>query len=509
MVPSSSYGSGSYSRGEFPSSAMSQYSSFASNYEDLLAEYLPEYTATDIGFAWFLLVVSSGCFVLMAVTMVLFIQKRNVFEIKARSAYVVLLSGVCLMQAVVLTIVWQTVVLFNFSPRVYPFFMASISFFFLCCGTCCYGSRTIRLAVLFNSRARSAVPWLVSERNHVCACLVLGVASLGFPLYIMYDVGDGPFAELLFGTRADAMLWRVNIAMQGLILTLYPLVWKTDDIFNIARELRVSLVLSLLIAVTGRVADDYLSHAVALWINGRVMGFISACIMFSLSLGVPIRQLVLNPLESADPEVSKALTRRKECRAAIGQDSTAPTSTHDACLESSETSATLWTYEKVAAMPNVSAAFDEFARKALCQESILFLKDVTKFQSNGDEEITNDWYGQDAAEDNSSFEAFSQIVMRYIFDGAPDEVNISSSSKAAIVDIYGAGQSAFYDLQPVKRRFIFTSLYAEIRFVLESNLMNRFLSTIGFKTALSKDRAESSTFGGVRAENPQKESVPA
>lgn len=36
------------------------------------------------------------------------------------------------------------------------------------------------------------------------------------------------------------------------------------------------------------------------------------------SLGVPLRQLVLNPLESSDPEVSMALARRKECRDAIG-----------------------------------------------------------------------------------------------------------------------------------------------------------------------------------------------
>lgn len=32
---------------------------------------------------------------------------------------------------------------------------------------------------------------------------------------------------------------------------------------------------------------------------------------------------------------------------------------------------------QVMAMPNVSAAFEEFSRKALCQESLFFLKDVT------------------------------------------------------------------------------------------------------------------------------------
>lgn len=57
-------------------------------------------------------------------------------------------------------------------------------------------------------------------------------------------------------------------------------------------------------------------------------------------------------------------------------------------------------------------------------------------------------------------------------------------------------------------RFIFTSLYAEIRFILESNLMKRFLSTSEFKTALAEDPAEGCAFGGVVEDNPQMESVP-
>lgn len=51
--PPTAAGPDSYSPGEFPSSGIPQYSSFASNYgleyEDLLAEMLPQYSATDIG----------------------------------------------------------------------------------------------------------------------------------------------------------------------------------------------------------------------------------------------------------------------------------------------------------------------------------------------------------------------------------------------------------------------------------------------------------------------------
>lgn len=37
---------------------------------------------------------------------------------------------------------------------------------------------------------------MLQERNHVMMCLLLGVAAMGFPLYDLYDIPDGPFAEL-------------------------------------------------------------------------------------------------------------------------------------------------------------------------------------------------------------------------------------------------------------------------------------------------------------------------
>lgn len=44
---------------------------------------------------------------------------------------------------------------------------------------------------------RHSLSWRVSqERNHVCACVLLGTASLGVPLYHMHAAGDGLFAPL-------------------------------------------------------------------------------------------------------------------------------------------------------------------------------------------------------------------------------------------------------------------------------------------------------------------------
>ncbi|CBN78571.1 expressed unknown protein [Ectocarpus siliculosus] len=405
-------GSDGGSPGEVPPSGISSYgySSFSGSdtygaeYADLLAKFEHDHTPTDVGIAWFLLVVSSGLLVVMTGVMFLLIKNRHVFEIRARSACLVMLLGASTMTALAMNMVGQSVVIFNALPNLYTFFM--LYFFILVCGSCCYGSRTIRLAVLFSTGTRRVVPWLASERNHVCMCLVLGAGSLGFPLYVMYDVGDGPFAELLFAERAGVLLWRVSIASQAMVLSLYPLVWKTDDIFNISRELRVVIVLTFSTTLIGHFGDNHSSEDVARWVNTRIMGFISATVIFFLSLGLPIRQLVFDPLESSDPRVSRALAKRRQGR--LGPESTTtPCCTSSAGSEfSGVNTLALWTYEKVEAMPSVSVAFHEFSRKALCQESIFFLKDVT-----------------------------------------------NSGNKDAIVGVYEAGQLAFYGLPSRERRY--------------------------------------------------------
>lgn len=38
----------------------------------------------------------------------------------------------------------------------------------------------------------------------------------------------------------------------------------------------------------------------------------------------------------------------------------------------------IWTYEHVVAVPEVGAAFEDFARRALCHESVLFLQEVSR-----------------------------------------------------------------------------------------------------------------------------------
>lgn len=48
------------------------------------------------------------------------------------------------------------------------------------------------------------------------------------------------------------------------------------------------------------------------------------------------------------------------------------------CDETASTVRTKWSYDTMATVPEVEEAFRGFAHRALCQESIMFLKEVAK-----------------------------------------------------------------------------------------------------------------------------------
>ncbi|CAM9925136.1 unnamed protein product [Choristocarpus tenellus] len=69
----------------------------------------------------------------------------------------------------------------------------------------------------------------------------------------------------------------------------------------------------------------------------------------------------------------------------------------------------------------LASAFEEFARKALCHESILFLTEVSRQVGRyGDFSTCSGFLGREA----DQFESFTFICKTYIANGAPEEVNI-------------------------------------------------------------------------------------
>ncbi|CAB1112271.1 unnamed protein product [Ectocarpus sp. CCAP 1310/34] len=130
----------------------------------------------------------------------------------------------------------------------------------------------------------------------------------------------------------------------------------------------------------------------------------------------------------------------------------------------------------MAKVPEVAEAFRGFAHRALCQESIMFLEEVTKYES-GDYSI--------AKPIASQFAAFNAIVKRFVVDGALDEINIGGTDKERILKIFQSGSTAFFEMNEAGRRLVLNKAYIEIRDMLETNLLHRFLHTEAFRTLLA------------------------
>lgn len=47
-------------------------------------------------------------------------------------------------------------------------------------------------------------------------------------------------------------------------------------------------------------------------------------------------------------------------------------------VEGGEAAGDVWDFERLASTPLLAAAFEDYARRALCQESVLFLTDVAR-----------------------------------------------------------------------------------------------------------------------------------
>lgn len=504
-----------------------------------------ELEGVDRGIAIFFVVFAVVFILIGVVSTALFFRERKAFEIRARSAYLVMLTGLSFLAVICKILVNHVEGVFGVHKDVYV--AKTIKYFAIVCSTCCYGSRTIRLALLYSPRARKTAPWLLPERNHVVVCILLGVAAMIAPLHYMAthnaassdDAVANAEREEAFVSTADDQLWAISLTCKILVIALNPLTWVVDDIFNLGRELRVMAVVLLVQIVVGKVVDG-MSLKVQRWIDNENLDFTGAVIMFSLSVIHPIKERLLHPMQSSDPKVAEALLKRKgnvyrlarigkqvqafsrkgrSSRSRNDSDGVAsasgPIEEDDtntvgiASIASANTSPGSWTYERVVAMPEVSAAFEEFSRKALCQESIFFLKDAFAYQSRGfadddpcegtdnkagggDEEEKARGREESDAVQKERFSFLSRIVRDYIADGAPNEINISSRDKRSIIDIYKLGEGGFRELPAETQRGVFTKAYSEIRFMLESNLMRKFLSTDGFKDALATDRANKS-----------------
>ncbi|CAM9817612.1 unnamed protein product [Ectocarpus sp. 6 AP-2014] len=436
-----------------------------------------------------------GSAMLVLGTMVLFkmFQYRNVLEIRARSAYLVMTLGLCLLAALTLDVHVMCRTLLGWPSNV--FLVHSGYFFIIFSIESCYIWRVIRLGVSFSPRVKRFIPWVMWEKLAVVSSLSIGAVSTAIPTYYYIEYGGGDDHDRFLAVELDAM-WVCHVALISIQLCLLPVVWLVDDIFRISWELCIAAMFGVMDIVVVRLTEtNFLSGGVKGFVNSHNIGLFWTVVLFGLSVVDPVRRVMFNPIARPIVVCREQMRAPKRngsrntgmVRANSGSETElsvrSNTSSQDEsrlsdCDETASTVRTKWSYDTMATVPEVAEAFRGFAHRALCQESIMFLEEVTKYES-GDYSI--------AKPIASQFAAFNTIVKRFVADGALDEINIGGTDKERILKIFQSGSTAFFEMNDAGRRLVLNKAYIEIRDMLETNLLYRFLHTEAFRTLAEAD----------------------
>lgn len=465
----------------------------------------PSLSDTKRGIAWFKLTFGFFYIVLGVLALARFFYVRNVFEIRARSPYLVMLNGVMLLSIIgAFAYNSENVLVGRFPVNLEHLFIVTYA---LAWGLfASFWARVLRLALAYSPRIRRKVPWLMSERMLVTLSILFALCGTILPWYRTRTT-SGPFALLLLvqQNRKDRDVW--SWALLGVSLLLVPVVWRVDDIFTISRELLCFVVIELMQNIATNLVEEYGTEASGDWINTENIPFVGALVLFGLIVVDPLRRLAFNPLTKTYPAFARAHAARREAalralKTTSPSQQTEPNSFNDSgSASASEVNAARrrrWSYESLASVPEMAVAFRSFSFRALCQESVLFLEEVSKYQS-GD-------YSASSPDDWGQWSAFSMIVTRFIADGSPDEINISHGDKRKILELSRGGSAAFEALEEHKKRTVFGESYVEIRYMLETNLLTRFLETQEFMDqemtapARRRHRRASSVHNGEEAD---------
>ncbi|CAM9279854.1 unnamed protein product, partial [Ectocarpus fasciculatus] len=126
--------------------------------------------------------------------------------------------------------------------------------------------------------------------------------------------------------------------------------------------------------------------------------------------------------------------------------------------------------EQILVFPPLLEAFQELCQKALCIESLMFLKAAVGFRES---------LHASTANDDDNFVLLTEIVNKYVKGGSPFEVNIDSKTKANILE--KTTRETFVQLPQDDVAKILDNAAREVGKVLKDNLYNRFRDTDQFK----------------------------
>ncbi|CAM9915419.1 unnamed protein product [Ectocarpus fasciculatus] len=207
------------------------------------------------------------------------------------------------------------------------------------------------------------------------------------------------------------------------------------------------------------------------FINPPNMQLLTISVLFGLSIIDPVRRLKFSPMAQSSAPMARAVLRNSAAKAQKTRRS--GTSSQQRKITSSEEAAQqMWTYDKIAVNSPMAEAFRAFANRALCQESVWFLEEVSRYQ-NEDYTIASPLGG-------GKSEAFKAIAKRFVEDGAPDEVNLSYKDKRNIIAMLNREARG---LEPSDEELsgVFDRAHTEIRYMIESNIVHKFLTTDEFR----------------------------
>ncbi|CAM9607173.1 unnamed protein product [Ectocarpus sp. 4 AP-2014] len=108
----------------------------------------------------------------------------------------------------------------------------------------------------------------------------------------------------------------------------------------------------------------------------------------------------------------------------------------------------VWDFERLARTPLLAVAFEDYSKRALCHESVLFLTEVSRYQHEDYATPTKD----PTRSSPSQFGTFCYITNTFIKAGSPEEVNISDADKKRILGLYQKGEQHFEDVNEEERR---------------------------------------------------------
>lgn len=436
---------------------------------DLTTENLETFSTPAA--AWVKVIVGSVFMFFGLAVLTVFFRARGVFEIRQRSAYLVSLLGASLLAYQGLLVELHYVAVSDVTENFYRHNLAL--YFLMFTIAACYVCRVLRLGVAYDDNLRHALPWLMSEKFLVTSCLCFGLLSLSIPLYTRFTIDPGEDHLKQFAKAQTKHIWTCTVALQVLKCALLPIVWMVDDIFKIRRELIVIVVLGIVQSVLSKLAHSRrLGRELELWINPVNVGMLSSAVVFCLSVADPVRRLFFHPLSNyPSPIGTRAKIMHEDRQVTVSE-----TDSDDELPSETQHQRQRWNYERIASFPGLADAFRAFAHRALCQESVCFLEEVTRYRI-GDFTLSASLGGGQKA-------AFESITRRFIMDGSADEINISHKDKQKILDVlHACSDHSKHPPEEAELRVVFDNAYCEIRYMLEANILHLFTSTEQFLAA--------------------------